>query len=273
MAYSEGKCAVITGAGSGIGRALALQLNGEGCRLYLSDINPGTLEETGALLPRPEVACDRQVLDVADRAAVHAWAGRIAAECGSVDIVVNNAGVGLGDRVEDMSYEDLDWLMGVNFWGVVQGTMAFLPLLKQSPQGHLVNVSSVLGIIGAPTQAAYNAAKFGVRGFTESLRQEMAGSNVHVCCVHPGGIRTNIARNSRGGDGSAEERDARFSKIAMTSPESAAAQILRAVERRKPRLILGADAKVATLISRLFPVGYARLLRLDRVTRPIGEPG
>lgn len=273
MAYSEGKCAVITGAGSGIGRALALQLNREGCHLYLSDINPATLEETVTLLTRSEVSCDRQELDVANRTAVHAWADRIAAERGSVDIVINNAGVGLGDRVEDMAYEDLDWLMGVNFWGVVQGSMAFLPLLKKSPQGHLVNVSSLFGIIGVPTQSAYNAAKFGVRGFTESLRQEMAGSNVHVCCVHPGGIKTNIARDSRGGDGTAEDRDARFRKIAMTSPESAAAQILKAVEKRKPRLLLGTDAKVATLISRLFPVGYGRLLRLDKLTRPAAEPG
>ena len=264
---------MITGAGSGIGRALALQLNHEGCELYLSDINPGTLEETVALLPRPDVNCDRQVLDVADRAAVHAWADRVARQRGSVDIVVNNAGVGLGDRVENMSYEDLDWLMGVNFWGVVQGSMAFLPLLKRAHQGHLVNISSLFGIIGVPTQSAYNAAKFGVRGFTESLRQEMAGSNVHVCCVHPGGIKTNIARESRGGEGTPDERDERFRKLAMTSPESAAEQILRAVEKRKSRLLLGLDAKLATLISRLFPVAYPRLLRLDQLTRADAEKG
>ena len=267
MSYWEGKRAVITGAGSGIGRALALQLNREGCQLYISDISAGTLAETRSLLPRPDISCDSQILDVADRAAMHAWAERIDGECGSVALLVNNAGVGLGDRVEDMRYEDLDWLMGVNFWGVVQGSMAFLPLLKKSGAGHLVNISSLFGIIAVPTQSAYNAAKFGVRGFTESLRQEMAGTGVHVCCVHPGGIKTNIARDSRGGDGTPEERDAKFAKFARTTPESAAAQILRAAQKRKARLLLGADAKIVTLISRLFPVAYARLLRLDSLTQ------
>lgn len=270
MAYSEGKCAVITGAGSGIGRALALQLNREGCSLYICDINCETLAETAALLERREVACDRQVLDVADRAAVHAWAERIDSERGSVDIVINNAGVGLGARVEEMAYDDLDWLMGINFWGVIHGTMAFLPLLKRAPQGHLVNLSSLFGMIAVPTQSAYNAAKFGVRGFTESLRQEMAGTNVHVCCVHPGGIATNIARDSRGGGASPEERHERFQRFARTSAASAAAQIARAIEKRKPRLMLGADSKIAALVAQLFPVRYPAILGLGKVTAEAG---
>lgn len=270
MAYLQGKCAVVTGAGSGIGRALALQLNREGCALYISDINHGTLAETVALLQRPEVACDQQVLDVADRAAVHAWAERIATERGSVDIVVNNAGVGLSARVEDMSYGDLEWLMGINFWGVIHGTKAFLPLLQQSPQGHLVNISSLFGMIAVPTQSAYNAAKFGVRGFTEALRQEMAGSNVHVCCVHPGGIATNIARDSRGGDATPDERHERFQAFARTSAASAAAQILRAVEKRRPRLMLGTDSKIASLVAQLFPVRYPAILGLGKLTDDSG---
>lgn len=267
MAYTSNKCAAVTGAGSGIGRALALQLNSEGCSLYISDINPNSLAETQNQLERPDIPCDAQVLDVADRAAVHAWAERIDRERGQIDIVINNAGVGLGSTVEETNYKDLDWLMGINFWGVVQGSMAFLPLLRKSPQGHLVNVSSLFGMIAVPTQSAYNAAKFGVRGFTESLRQETAGSNVHVCCVHPGGISTNIARNSRGGDAdlSADERDTAFQKFARTSAESAAQQIIQAIEKRKARLMIGADAKIVSLIARLFPVSYPKILRLNKV--------
>ncbi len=265
MAYTSGRCAVITGAGSGIGRALALQLNREGCELFLCDINETALQETADQLTRSDVPCSVQKLDVADRQAMHDWAGRIDAARGQVDIVVNNAGVGLGDRVEEMSYENLDWLMGINFWGVIQGSMAFLPLLKKSEQGHLINVSSLFGIIAVPSQSAYNAAKFAVRGFTESLRQEMKGSNVHVCCVHPGGIATNIARNSRGGDSSPDDRDALFQKFARTTAESAAAQIVRAIEKRKPRLLIGGDARFVAFLSRLFPVRYPEILRLDAI--------
>jgi NADP-dependent 3-hydroxy acid dehydrogenase YdfG len=186
MAYVQGKIAVITGAASGIGRALALQLNRDGCELFLSDINEGGLNETVSLLTRKDIPNVSQVLDVASKEAVHAWADRIAASKGHVDIVINNAGVALLATVEECDYANLEWLMGINFWGVVYGTQAFLPLLRKSGQGHLVNLSSVFGLIAVPTQSAYNAAKFAVRGYTEALRQEMAGTNVHVCCVHPG---------------------------------------------------------------------------------------
>lgn len=266
MPYSSDKVAVITGAGSGIGRALALQLNREGCALQLSDINPDTLNETIARCPRKDIAVSGQVLDVADKSAVHAWADQISADQGHVDIVINNAGVALISTVEDSDYEHLEWLMGINFWGVVYGTMAFLPLLRKARQGHLVNISSVFGIIGVPTQSAYNAAKFAVRGYTEALRHEMADTNVHVCCVHPGGIKTNIARDARGGDVNvtAEERGNEFHKLAKTTPESAAAQIIRAIEKRRKRLLIGRDAKYLSLVSRLFPVNYLHLLpKLD----------
>ena len=268
MAYSTGKLAVITGAGSGIGRALALHLNRQGCALCLSDINPETLEATLGMLPSREVPASGDVLDVADRGAVHDWAQRLGAQRGHVDILVNNAGVALIATVEETDYADLEWLMGINFWGVVHGTRAFLPLLRQARQGHLVNISSVFGLIGVPTQSAYNAAKFAVRGYTEALRQEMAGSRVHVCCVHPGGIRTAIARAARGGTPgvSAEERGKEFEKLARTTPESAAAQIVRAIERRRERLLIGRDASYISLISRLFPASYPRLL--PKVGRP-----
>lgn len=262
MAYTDGKIAVITGAGSGIGRALALQLNREGCALYLSDIKPETLSETTALLPRSDVEVHTRVLDVADRHAVHAWAIDIEGQGGRVDIVINNAGVGYGATVEETEYEHLDWLININLWGVIHGTMAFLPLLRKSPQAHLVNISSMFGLVGIPTQSAYCAAKFGVRGFTESLRHELRDSNIHVCCVHPGGIRTNIARESRGANlsVSADERHEKFSSMARTSAESAAAQIVRAIERRKKRLLIGIDARYVSLLYRLFPVNYLRFI-------------
>lgn len=262
MVYSTGKTAVITGAGSGIGRALARQLNREACALYLSDVREETLAETAELLERREVAVDTRVLDVADKHAVHSWAQAIDAERGHVDIVINNAGVAYGATVADSDYEHMEWLININLWGVIYGTMAFLPLLQKSPQGHLVNISSIFGIIAVPTQSAYNAAKFGVRGFTESLRHEMEGSHVHVCCVHPGGIKTNIARESRGGDPavSREERAQLFERLAPTTAESAAAQIMRAIERKQKRLLIGRDARYISLISRLFPVNYLRFV-------------
>jgi NADP-dependent 3-hydroxy acid dehydrogenase YdfG len=274
MPYAQGKIAVITGAGSGIGRALSQQLNNEGCALYISDINPDTLADTVASLPNKDVPVNHSILDVADKAAVHAWADSIAADQGHVDIVINNAGVALMSMVEDCDYDNLEWLVGINFWGVVYGTQAFLPLLRKSEQGHIVNISSIFGVIAVPTQSAYNAAKFAVRGYTEALRQEMAGTNVHVCCVHPGGISTNIARAARGGDLtlSAEERGAEFEKVAKTTPESAAAQIISAIEKRKKRLLIGRDAKFMDIVQRLFPVAYPRfMLALARGDGPVAN--
>ncbi|MBK6511847.1 MAG: SDR family NAD(P)-dependent oxidoreductase [Haliea sp.] len=267
MAYVQGKIAVITGAASGIRRALALQLNRDGCELFLSDINEGGLSETVSLLTRKDIPAVSQVLDVASKEAVHAWADRIAASKGHVDIVINNAGVALLATVEECDYANLEWLMGINFWGVVYGTQAFLPLLRKSRQGHLVNLSSVFGLIAVPTQSAYNAAKFAVRGYTEALRQEMAGTNVHVCCVHPGGIKTNIARVARGGNQTLtpEERGQEFERLAKTSPEVAAQKIITAIEKRKPRLLIGPDAVIISLMCRLFPVSYTRFIpRLDK---------
>jgi NAD(P)-dependent dehydrogenase (short-subunit alcohol dehydrogenase family) len=261
MTSFEGKVAVITGAGSGIGRALALNLNRAGCLLEISDINMEGLEQTRQLLERAELACTLHKMDVADRGAVEAWAADIDARHGRADILINNAGVAVSARAEDNSYEDLNWLMNINFWGVVYGCKSFLPLLRKSPAAHLVNISSVFGIVGVPTQSAYNAAKFAVRGYTEALRQELADSNVHVCCVHPGGVKTNIARNARAAtDVHKDEMALSFEELARTTPESAAAQIVRAMERRKARLLIGTDAKLITFISRLFPSSYPRVL-------------
>lgn len=264
MSYANQKTAVVTGAGSGIGRELAIALNAQGCELFLSDINTTSLDETVQLLPNRATPADATVLDAADKAGVHQWAERIGAQKTHVDIVINNAGVALMSTVEETQYEDIEWLMGINFWGVVYGTKAFLPLLRKSPEANLINISSVFGIIAVPTQSAYNAAKFAVRGYTEALRQELAGSNIHVCCVHPGGIKTNIAKAARGGspNESADERGARFQQMAGTTPASAAAQILQAAERHQPRLLIGQDAKLITLVSRIFPTHYPKLLGL-----------
>ncbi len=264
MSYFEGKVAAVTGAGSGIGRGLAIALNRAGCVLELSDINDAALAETIGLLERKELGVESRVVDVADRAAVFTWAEAVADRHDHLDILINNAGVALGGTAEENSIEDVEWLMGINFWGVVYGCKAFLPLLRKANRGHLVNISSVFGIIAVPTQTAYNAAKFAVRGYTEALRQEqdIAGSGLHVCCVHPGGVTTNIARAARTSR-SEEEHAAfaqKFEEMTGTTPASAADQILRAMERRKSRLLIGRDAKLITLISRLFPTAYPRIL-------------
>ncbi len=265
MRVFRDRVAVVTGAGSGIGRAVATALAREGAVLALSDVNDAGLAETAdaARTLGARVATDR--IDVADRAAVHAYADRVVAAHGGVNLVVNNAGVALAARIAEMSYEDLEWLFGINFWGVVHGTKAFLPHLKRADEGHIVNVSSVFGIIAVPGQAAYNAAKFAVRGFTECLREELEleGAHVSATCVHPGGIKTNIARNARmgvetlGGPTRAE-RDAEFDRIARTTPEAAAERILGAVRRNARRVLIGADAYAIDLLQRLLPTSYQR---------------
>ncbi|WP_028922358.1 SDR family NAD(P)-dependent oxidoreductase [Pseudonocardia acaciae] len=263
MKHFADRVAVITGAGSGIGRALAIELAGKGARLALSDIDEAAVADTAAACEKLGTKAKSYRLDVADRAAVTAHADEVAAEFGTVNLVVNNAGVAAMATVEEMSYQDLDWIVGINFWGVVHGTKAFLPHLIASGDGHLVNLSSVFGLVGVPTQSAYNATKFAVRGFTEALRQEMLIERrpVGVSCVHPGGIRTNIARDARdAGDSTAQQRAADFAKIARTTPEEAARTILRGVERNKPRILIGADAYVIDAIPRVLGASYQRLL-------------
>lgn len=265
MGYFDDKHAVITGAASGIGRALALQLNEQGCTLWLSDVNEAGLAETRALLPRGDGPCDTRIVDVADRNAVEAWAQDIAGRTEAVHLVVNNAGVALMARAQDADYADVHWLMNINFWGVVHGCLAFLPLLERAPMSHLVNISSVFGLIGVPTQSAYNAAKFAVKGYSEALRQELAaaGSPVSLLCVHPGGIDTNIARNARSANplADADTQQAAFAPHVRTSAEDAARQILRAAQKRHARLLIGPDARIIDWAVRLFPSAYTRLFR------------
>jgi butyryl-CoA dehydrogenase len=264
----DGRVAAITGAGSGIGRALAKDLASRGAHLALSDIDEIGLAETVALCEGRSVKVTSQRVDVAERDAVFAWADKVVEDHGRVNLIFNNAGVALGATIEAMSYEDFEWLMNINFWGVVHGTKAFLPHLKAAGEGHVVNISSVFGLISVPSQSAYNAAKFGVRGFTDALRMELevAGDGVSCTTVHPGGIKTNIAKNARMDEsvevlaGAPDKARLEFDKVAMTSPEKAARQILAAVAADKRRALIGPDAKLLDLVSRLPGGVYQRVI-------------
>lgn len=268
MRSFRGKVAAVTGAGSGIGRALALKLAAEGCSLSLGDIDEAGAAATAALVAKHGVKATAARVDVADREAVFAWAAATVRDHMSVNLIFNNAGVSLGSSLEGTSAEDFQWLMGINFWGVVHGTQAFLPHLRASGEGHVVNVSSVFGLVSVAGQSAYNASKFAVRGYTECLRQELelTRAPVSATCVHPGGVRTNIARASRmteslrqlgPTDLGATQRA--FEKAFRTTPEAAAETILRAVRRNKRRVLVGADARAIDLVQRLFPAAYQRL--------------
>lgn len=267
MKNFKNKVAAITGAGSGIGQQLAILLAKQGCHLSLSDINEKGLQQTVELLkPYSTITVTTKKLDVSDREAVKLWAQETVQDHGSVNLIFNNAGVALGSTVEGATYEDLEWIVGINFWGVVYGTKEFLPFIKQTQDGHIINISSLFGLTAQPTQSAYNATKFAVRGFTESLRQELdiEKSGVSSLCVHPGGIRTNIAKsakmsdslNSLGMDPTKSIQN--FDKLLRTPPEEAARQILQAVLKNKRRLLIGSDAKILDAFQRVFPTGYQR---------------
>jgi NAD(P)-dependent dehydrogenase (short-subunit alcohol dehydrogenase family) len=266
MTNLNGKVAVITGAGSGIGRALAYDLARRGARLAISDVDATGLAETAKQVRVIGAAVHETRVDVTDRAAVLRYADDVVAEYGVVNVVINNAGIAFTGDVEKMSFEQIERVMDVDFWGVVNGTKAFLPHLIASGDGHLVNISSLFGLMAIPGQSAYNAAKFAVRGFTEALRQEMAvsGHPVQVTCVHPGGIKTAIARNAGAVDGEDAATLAAYfdAKLAKTSPESAAKAILRAVIGNRPRAVVGLDAKVLDVLVRITGPGYQRLVTL-----------
>lgn len=256
------KVIVITGAGSGIGRALAQNLAAKGARLALSDVDEAGLAETVATLGNAKVRADR--LDVTDRDAMAAYAAAVVEEFGVVNAIINNAGVALTGGVHDMSYADIEWIMNIDFWGVVNGTKEFLPHLIASGDGHIVNLSSLFGLLGIPGQSAYNAAKFAVRGFTESLRQEMlvARLPVQVTSVHPGGIKTAIARNARVAEGEDQAALADYfdRKLAKTPPEKAAEIIVAGMQANKGRVLVGADAKFLNLFQLLLGFRYQNVI-------------
>lgn len=271
MKSFDQRIVVVTGAASGIGRSLAVQLAGMGASLAIADMNLEGMAQTQQLAQAAGARCSTHKLDVADREAFDAFARDVISEHGAVHAVFNNAGVTLVDSVENQSYEDFNWLMNINFWGVVFGTRAFLPYLKQVEEAHIVNVSSVFGILAVPLQSAYNSSKFAVRGFTESLKMELAGSHIHVSCVHPGGIKTGIAQNSRMNEKTLgapqEELEAEFDAMARTTADEAAAIMIRGVLKNKRRIMVGTDAKIMSLVTRLFPGSYERLLRLEKGVR------
>lgn len=266
MKTLERKVVAITGAGSGIGQQLAIQCSALGAALALSDINEKGLAETVEKIGATHRLVTSQKLDVADRMAVFAWAEQVRKDHGTAHVVINNAGVSLSANVVDMKLDDFQWLMDINFWGVVAGTQAFLPGFLAQDEGHVVNVSSIFGIIGVPTQSAYNAAKFAVRGFTESLRQELAETNVRATCVHPGGIKTNIVRGGRhyndiqGGKADVNALIKEFDIIARTSPEEAARVIINGILKDKPRVLIGQDAHMMDRLARSLPSSYDKVM-------------
>ena len=265
MSGFAGKVAVVTGAGSGIGRALAHALARRGARLALSDVDEVGLAETRRRVESlgvRSVRTDR--LDVADRSSVLGYADEVARDQGVVNVVVNNAGVALAGDVVDLDWDDMEWIVDINFWGVVHGTKAFLPHLVASGDGHLVNLSSLFGLVSMPGQSMYNATKYAVRGFSEALREELliAGHRVGVTVVHPGGVRTAIARKARSSDPVGHADRARYfdEKLARMSPERAAGIIVDAVLKGKARCLVGADAHVIHHLAKLTGSRYQDLV-------------
>lgn len=259
------RVAVVTGAGGGIGRATALVLARRGCHLALADIDGAAAERVAEEARQLGVRATHHHLDVADRAAVHAFPGVVDAAHGRVDLVINNAGVALGGSFEQIAAEDFDWLMEINFHGVVRMTRAFLPRLRESDEARIVNLSSIYGIISPPGQSAYSASKFAVRGFSNALRHELEGTTVGVSVVHPGGVATAIARNARAPKdapaGEIERGRAIAQRLLRMAPDRAGEIIVRGIERRQARILVGGDATFVALLERLSPIHYWKLLK------------
>jgi short-subunit dehydrogenase len=272
-----GGTAAVTGAASGIGEALAHALAARGSDLVLLDRDAGRLEGVaGAVRSRfPQQKVSTYVVDLAEDAAARAVGATLAADHPEITLLVNNAGVALSGRFDQVTLEEFDWVMAINFRAVVGLTAALLPVLKSHRGAHLVNVSSIFGIFAPPGQAAYAASKFAVRGFSESVRHELAADGVGVTVVHPGGVRTRIAESARTGSGvSAEELAAgkeQFAKLLRMPPEQAAARIVTAIEKRRPRLLIGLSATIPDVLVRLAPGSYWRLVERVGALRPGGR--
>ena len=249
----RGRVAVVTGAASGIGRATSVLLAAKGAQLALADVDQAGLRETGRLVERERVKVSLHEVDVADRRRMAALPNEILAEHGHVHVLVNNAGVALSSEIVNHDLDDFEWLVGINFWGVVYGCRFFLPHLLKEPEAHVVNISSVFGLIGLPTQSAYCATKFAVRGFTESLRAEMIDTNVGVTCVHPGGVRTNIVKSARMDDALRQRVQRKIFDKALP-PEKAAERIVRGIERGAARVLIAPETYFVDGAKRMFPV-------------------
>jgi short-subunit dehydrogenase len=273
MLRLKDRTALVTGAGGGIGRAIASALARRGCHLALADVDEAALARTAGEIAPHGVRVSRHIVDVGDRMAVAALPEHVVAKHVGVDVLVNNAGVALFGTFEQIVPADFEWLFAINFWGVVNMTRAFLPLLHKSDEARIVNMSSVFGLIAPPGQTAYSASKFAVRGFSEALRHELARTRVGVSVVHPGGVATAIARKARRPPGisllESAKRLKAFEAFLITAPEVAGETIVRGVENRKARILVGADAKRLALIERLMPVSYWNVIGnvIDRGSR------
>jgi NAD(P)-dependent dehydrogenase (short-subunit alcohol dehydrogenase family) len=249
MTTLEGKVAAVTGAGSGIGRALSQALVDRGAHVAVSDVDEKGLAETVATLVGATNVTSHRV-DVRDRADVESSAADVKAQHGGADIIINNAGVTSRASIEECSYEDLEFVLGVNLWGVIHATKAFFPLMRERGGGHIVNISSINAFVPFPLNGPYNISKYAVHGLSETLMQELAGDTIHVTSVHPGGVKTNIANRGRH---MPREQAERFNRVARTAPEEAARVILDAVENNRERVFVGADAKVMAVAKRAVP--------------------
>ncbi len=270
MSLTKESVVVITGAASGIGRALAIRLAREPIAgIAISDVNEKDLAETEKLINNPNLKVTAHLVDVADESEMRRFAEEVVENHGRVTHIINNAGVALGGTLKDVSLDDIRWLMNINFWGVIHGTKIFLPHLEREKSAHIVNFSSIFGIIAPPGNAAYSASKFAVRGFTEALRHELEGTNIAVSVVHPGGVKTNIANNAKIGEGVAlstqelrERKEKMNRNLSRTTPEQAAEIIVKGIKNRNPRILIGADARLLSLIGRFFPRRYFSLINL-----------
>lgn len=268
MSLTKESIVVITGAGSGIGRALAMRLARENISgIAIADVNAEGLAETEKLIGSSDLKITTHRVNVADENEMREFAETVVRNHGRVTHVINNAGVALGGLVEDVSLDDMRWLMDINFWGVVYGTKFFLPFLEKEKSAHIVNFSSLFGLIAPPGQATYCASKFAVRGFTESLRHELEGTNINVSVVHPGGVKTNIANSAKIGAGVklseeelAERREKMNKNLSRTTPEQAAEIIVKGIKKQSPRILIGVDARLLSVIGRIFPRRYFSLI-------------
>jgi short-subunit dehydrogenase len=277
MTAIQGAAAAVTGAASGIGRALALELAARGCDLALADRDEAGLQAVAAEIARShprKVSLHR--VDVGEPSEIEAFAVAATASHSGLNVLINNAGVALLGQFGEIDQAQMDRLMNINFWGVVHATRAFLPHLSRQREAHIVNLSSLFGIIAPPGQTAYAAAKFAVRGFSESLRHElrMTASPVHLTVVHPGGVATNIVRNAESGAGVTDnarrvQTIERFDKVAKTTPATAALRIIAGIEKNQPRVLIGNDARLMERVQRLLPGGYWPVLAwlIERMTK------
>jgi short-subunit dehydrogenase len=252
---------IISGAGSGMGRYLSYQLAAEGAEVFITDINGQTLSETQQEIIAKGGKCKTYVVDSGSEQQIYAFKEKYLTEEKYVDVLFNNAGMALGEiEFLEVKEDHLKKIIDVNMWGVIHFTRAFLPTLISRPEAHLINTSSVFGIIGVETQVPYCTTKFAVRGFTEALRMELSNTNVVVSCVHPGGIKTNIARNGIHYK-NAEKSHAQFDEVAITTAEDAARIIINGVKKNKKKILVGVDAKLIDIVARLFPVKYSSLFK------------